>query len=187
MSGQYKLLATQLIEMKLKIIISIASLTYLFSCVGTMKVFTDFDPDYSLKNFKTFGWSDSKQLEVKGNPLYYNELNDKRIKKEVELQMTGKGYQLAATNPGLIMHYHFVLENRQVINPDPFGDYGSYWLNRNVNGYEFREGTLIIDLMDPKTNNLVWRGWAVGFLDEERPDQMGKQIKHAIQNIFAKF
>ncbi len=132
--------------MKLKVIVSgigITPLTYLFSCVGATKVFTDFDPDYSIKNFKTFGWTDSKQLEAKGNPLYYNELNDKRIKKEVELQMTGKGYQLAAKSPGLIM--------------------------------------------DPKTNNLVWRGWAVGFLDEERPDQTGKQIKRAIQNIFAKF
>ncbi len=173
--------------MKMKIITGFAFWMGLFSCIGPLKTYTDFDPDYSVKDFKTFGWSDNKQVERKGNPLYYNELNDKRIKKEVELQMTGRGYQFTVANPGLVMHYHFVLENRELLNPDPFGDYGSYWLNRNVNGLEFRQGTLIIDLMDPKTNSLVWRGWAVDFLDEERPDQLGKQIKRAIQTIFKKF
>ena len=171
----------------MKIIIGIVFWASLFSCISPLKVYTDFDPDYSVRDYKTFGWISNKQLEQKGNPLYYNELNDKRIKKEVTLQMTNRGYHFATTNAGLVMHYHFVWENRELLNPDPFGDYGSYWLNRNLNGFEFREGTLIIDLMDPKTNSLVWRGWAVGFLDEDRPDQMGKQITRAVQTIFKKF
>ena len=46
---------------------------------------------------------------------------------------------------------------------------------------------MIIDLMDTKTNNLVWRGWAVNFLDEDKPDQIEDQIKVAVGKIFEKF
>jgi len=152
-----------------------------------MKVYSDFDRDLSVKNYSTFGFSENKQLETKNNPLYYNELNDKRIKNEVGAEMKNNGYQIDSDNPQLKIHYHIVLEDRTVINPEPFGTYGQDWLNRNVNAREFREGTLIIDLMDSKTNNLVWRGWAANFSDEDKPDQMEDQLNKAIRQIFEKF
>jgi len=159
-----------------------------FSGCSTMKVYSDFDRDVSVKNYSTFAWStENKQLEIKNNPLYYNELNDKRIKNEVGLQLKNNGYQFDLASPQLKIHYHIVLEDRTAINPEPFGAYGQDWLNRNTNVREFREGTLIIDLMDAKTNNLVWRGWAVNFLDEDRPDQLEDQFKIAIKKIFEKF
>jgi hypothetical protein len=158
----------------------------LSSC-STMKVYSDFDRDTSVKNYSTFGWPETKQLETKNNPLYYNELNEKRIKNEVSAQLKNNGYQFAEANAQLSVHYHIVLEDRTAINPEPFGSYGQDWVNRNVNVREFREGTLIIDLMDSKTNNLVWRGWAANFLDEDRPDQMEAQLNTAIRKIFEKF
>jgi hypothetical protein len=158
----------------------------LSSC-SIMKVYSDFDRDLSVKNYSTVGWPEDRQLETKNNPLYYNELNDKRIKNEVNSQLESNGYQFEEANPQLKIHYHIVLEDRTAINPEPFGAYGQDWLNRNVNVREFREGTLIIDLMDAKTNNLVWRGWAVDFLDEDRPDQMEAQFNKAIRKIFEKF
>jgi hypothetical protein len=152
-----------------------------------MKVYSDFDRDLSVRKYSTFGWPENRPLETKNNPLYYNELNDKRIKNEVGAQLKSNGFQLDEVNPQLKIHYHIVLEDRTAINPEPFGAYGQDWLNRNVNVREFREGTLIIDLMDSKTNNLVWRGWAVNFLDEDKPDQLEDQFNIAIRKIFEKF
>jgi len=163
------------------------SILICLSGCSTMKVYSDFDRDLSIKNYATFGWLETKQLETNNNPLYYNELNDKRIKNEVSAHLRNYGYQFDATNPSLKVHYHIVLEDRSLINPDPFGSYGQDWVNRNVNVREYREGTLIIDLMDTKTNNLVWRGWAVNFLDEDKPDQLEAQFKGAIGKIFEKF
>lgn len=158
-----------------------------FPSCSTMKVYSDFDRDLSVRNYATFGWPEAKQLEAKNNPLYYNELNDKRIKNEVGALLKSNGYRADETNPELKIHYHIVLEDRAPINPDPFGYYGQDWINRNVNVREFREGTLIIDFMDAKTNNLVWRGWAVNFLDEDNPDQLEAQFNKAIRKIFEKF
>ncbi len=159
----------------------------LWGC-NSMKIYSDYDRDISISNYKTYGWPSLGLTESRNNPLYYNELNDKRIRREVEWRLKKLGYEYAETNSDLVIHYHIIIENRTVVNPDPLGyRYGPYWLNRNVNVYEYREGTLIIDLMDRKTNNLVWRGWAVNFIDEAKPEKMEEQIKKAVQMIFENF
>ncbi|NIR68637.1 DUF4136 domain-containing protein, partial [candidate division KSB1 bacterium] len=43
-------------------------------------------------------------------------------------------------------------------------DYG-YWRGRprgRVYRHRYKEGTLILDIVDPQLKQLVWRGWAVG-------------------------
>jgi hypothetical protein len=172
--------------MKIRAVLFSILLISISSC-ATMKVYTDFDRDLSVRNYATFGWPEAKQFEGKNDPLYYNELNDKRIKNETSIQLKKNGYEFTETNPALKVHYHIVLNDRALLNPDPFGTYGQDWITRNVNVSEFREGTLIIDLMDSKTNNLVWRGWAVNFLDEDNPDKMEDQFNTAIRKIFEKF
>ncbi len=152
----------------------------------SMKITSDFDHSISIKKYKTFGWPDHEKLEIKNNPLY-NGLTDNVIRREVALQLNKKGYQFSKLQPDLRMHYHIVLENWYV-TPDPFGyEYDFYWLNRGIHLYEYREGTLIIDLVDPKTDFLIWRGWVVNFKNQKEPDQIEKQIKKATQKIFEEF
>jgi len=157
---------------------------FLVDC--SMKIYSDFDRNISIKKYKTFGWPDHEKLERKNNPLY-SEQADKVIRREVALELVKKGYQFSELQPDLRMHYHIVLENWS-ITPDPFGyEYDSYWLNREIHLYEYRQGTLIIDLVDPKTDFLIWRGWVVNFKSQRKPDQLEKQIKKATQKIFEGF
>ena len=152
----------------------------------SLKIYSDFDHNISIKKYKTFGWPDHEKLERKNNPLY-NEQTDKVIRREVALQLNKKGYQFSEIQPDLRMHYHIVLENWS-ITPDPFGyEYDSYWLNREIHLYEYRQGTLIIDLVDPKTDFLIWRGWVVNFKGQKKPGQIENQIKKATQKIFEAF
>jgi len=152
----------------------------------SLKIYSDFDHNISIKKYKTFGWPDHEKLDIKNNPLY-NEQTENVIQREVALQLTKKGYQFSELQPDLRIHYHIVLENWS-ITPDPFGyEYDSYWLNREIHLYEYREGTLIIDLVDPKTDFLVWRGWVVNFNNQKKAGQIEKQIKKATPKIFEAF
>jgi len=152
----------------------------------SLKIYSDFDHNISIKKYKTFGWPDHEKLEIKNNPLY-NELTENVIRREVAVQLNKKGYLFSELQPDLRMHYHIVLEG-WANNPDPFGyEYDSYWLNRDIHLYELREGTLIIDLADPKTDFLVWRGWVVNFKNQKKPNQIEKQIKKAALKIFEEF
>jgi len=58
----------------------------------------------------------------------------------------------------------------------------------NSNIYSYKEGTLIIDLMDNKTKNLMWRGWAVRDIKESySPKEVEELIEEVVSKIFRKF
>lgn len=157
-------------------------------CSPQIRVYSDTDPDYNLQAYKTFDWGQKVNIESGKNPLHYNELNDKRIKSAVLEQLQMQGYTLASTDPDLIVHYHIIVDDQSVVTTEPFGyRYGPYWMQMQTNVYAYREGTLILDLMDNKTNNLIWRGWAVTAIDEVNPEKVEELIKTAVKKIFRKF
>jgi hypothetical protein len=164
-------------------------LLFMVACSPEIQVHTDFDPDYDLWTFKTFDWGQKVNIEEGKNPFHYNELNDKRIKSAVQEQLTSRGYQLTEAHPDLILHYHIIVNDKSILVTEPYGyNYSSYWRRMETNIYSYREGTLILDLMDSKTNNLIWRGWAISLLNSSyKPDEIEKLIKTVVARIFKKF
>jgi hypothetical protein len=55
-----------------------------------------------------------------------------------------------------------------------------------VDAYQYREGTLIIDLMDASNKNLLWRGWGTSVIDGPI-DLTEKQINDAVTKILKAF
>lgn len=156
------------------------------ACSPQIQVYSDHDPDYQVKNFKTFGWGQKTDIEANKNPLHYNELNDKRIKSAVLEELSSRGYVLSEVTPDLIIHYHIVIDDQSIVTTEPYGySYGPYWTRMQTHAY--REGTLILDLMNPETNNLVWRGWATVSLDMITPEQTEKMISRVVAKIFRRF
>ncbi|HWA33528.1 MAG TPA: DUF4136 domain-containing protein [Cyclobacteriaceae bacterium] len=158
-----------------------------FSCSRELIVRTDFDKSFEIHRNSTYSWLDNKNIEIRNNPLYYNELNDKRIKDAVNLELSNKGYTLTDNAAELIVHYHIVVENRTAIQTDPYGyNYGIYWTRGQTDVYRYREGTLAIDFMDARNRNLIWRGSATSIIDDD--DQITEEtINKAVAKIFMSF
>ncbi len=172
----------------MKYLFPIAVLLAVTACGPQLRVYTDHDPEYEIRNFKTFAWGDKTNIEAGKNPLHYNELNDKRIKFAVVRELGSKGYEHSENDPDLIIHYHIIVDDRTVVTTEPYGYfYGPYWMRMRTNTYSYREGSLIIDLMDPKTNSLIWRGWATADLDQITPDKTADMIDRAVTKIFKSF
>lgn len=172
--------------MKFLMFITAALLTA--ACSPEIQVYSDHDPDYAVGSFKTFDWGQKTDIEENQNPLHYNELNDKRIKSAVLKELTTRGYVRSEVSPDLIIHYHIVIDDQSVVTTEPYGYfYGPYWMRMQTHVYPYREGTLIIDLMDPKTNNLVWRGWATVGLDMITPEKTEEIVSRIVAKIFRKF
>lgn len=172
----------------MKHILFLLMLAILTGCSPQIRVYSDSDPDYDLWTYQTFDWGAKVEIEKGKNPLQYNELNDKRIKAAVQDQMTRRGYQQTSENPDLILHYHIIIDDQSVVTTEPYGyHYSPYWMRLQTNVYSYREGTLILDLMDKKTNNLIWRGWAVSAIDEINPEKVDELIKTVVARIFRKF
>lgn len=161
-------------------------LMLLLACSNELRVYTDYDRSVSIQKLTTYDWLPVKQIESRNSPILINELTDKRIKTAVEAQLKEKGYEHSTTSPAMIIHYHIVIENRASVRPEPFGyNYGQYWLRNEVDTYRYEEGTLILDFMDNKNCELIWRGWAVSVLDEDAITE--EMIDKAVVEIFKKF
>ncbi len=164
-------------------------LMFAAGCSNQFQAYSDYDPDMDVRVYKTYAWPDRTEIEARNNPLLYNELTDKRIRKAVDKQLSMNGYVLSDSAPQLKVHYHIVVRDK--INErldDPRADsYSPYWLERGRNTFRYEEGTLIVDLMDATNCNIIWRGWAVGVIDEYTSTLSEQEITEAIHVIFKNY
>jgi hypothetical protein len=167
----------------MKNVTGILLILWLAACSDQITVRTDSDESVKIATYPTFTWLSKEAIEERNNPLYYNELNDKRIREAVVAEMTAKGYAAVTDKPRLKVHYHIVIEDKTQVRSDA---YSPYWIKSERDVYTYREGTLIIDLMDGENEMLLWRGWAISALSDT--DQMSEElIRKAVAKIFAKF
>jgi hypothetical protein len=161
-------------------------LLLLSACSNELRVYTDFDRSVSIQKLTSYDWLPVNQIEARNNPILLNELTDKRIKKAVEAQLEEKGYVRSETSAQMIIHYHIIVENKASVSTEPYGyNYGHYWLDKELDSYRYNEVTLILDFMDSRNCDLIWRGWAVSILDEEAISEA--LINQAVAEIFQQF
>jgi len=114
---------------------------------------------------------------------------DWQLRSLVDRQMSQRGYELVGNDgAGLLVGYR--IETRNVDMTDSFSDYAQYraaggeaspgeaW----VQGYE--QGTLVIEVSDGKSRQLVWYGSASAVVN---PKLREKRLPVAIQRIFERF
>lgn len=124
--------------------------------VLAQNVTVEFDPAVDFSRFKTFAIRDG-QLNSK-NPALNSELVKKRIEAAIERDLTAKGLTMVASGKSdLNLRYHFGSARKTEVERYPAGWRG--WGTRVVR-VPFTEGTLVMDLRDPATHSLVWRGIA---------------------------
>ena len=99
-----------------------------------------------------------------------------QITSVVEERLTLKGYVIAADDkPDFWVDYHLV---RRVRGEPRWGQhFGNY-----------EEGSLIIDLINPKTRTLIWRGSGQARLDLSQPTTVREErLSRAVERILDKY
>jgi len=119
------------------------------------KVTVEFDQTADFGKYKTFAIRDG-QLNSK-NPALNSDLIKKRIDADIERARTARGLTMVSGPSDLNVRYRFGAARRSEVETYPAGWRG--WGTRVVR-VPYTEGTLVIDLRDPATRALVWRGIA---------------------------
>lgn len=170
--------------------IFIIFLIALNGCSPEIRTYSDSDKQYPVDRYRTYNWAEQSKAEWQSKPLYYNELTDKRIKVAVDDALVAKGYLYAGQNADLTLHYHIMVEDRSTLTADPYGDFSAAsWLEPGKSIFQYREGTLILDVVNTKSQALIWRGWAVAALEVVLYDMKNKDtiIKSVIVKIMQRF
>jgi hypothetical protein len=128
---------------------------------SAQKVTVEFDRAADFSHYKTFAIRGG-QLNSR-NPVLNSELVKKQIEQDITSNLTARGLMPVTGKSDLNVRYHFGSARKAEIERYPAGWYG---MGTRVVRVPYTEGTLVIDLPDPSTQSLVWRGIA----SEERSD-----------------
>jgi len=142
------------------------------------KVTTDYDRNANFAKYKTYCWVASKNPAK--NPLW-----NQRIVDDVDQQMAAQGLTRVAGPADLYVTYNGGLKENTSLQG--FGT-GGRWLGGNfsVNKVTEVEGTLIVDLFDVQTRQLVWRGTATETVSD-KTDKNIKRLEKVIEKLFQNF
>jgi hypothetical protein len=119
------------------------------------KVTVEFDQAIDFSKYKTFAIRDG-QLNSR-NPALNSELVKKRLDADIERNLEARGLMKVTGRSDLNVRYRFGSAPRTELEAYPAGWRG---LGTRIVRVPYAEGTLVIDLRDPTTRSLVWRGIA---------------------------
>ncbi len=165
-----------------------AGVLALTSC-ATMNVSSQVQHGLDFSKYHTFDWGTPDALPVSDPRLAKDPFFQDHLEGAVEKALQAKGYRRATGSPDLLVHYHAAISERiDVDRTDRNRGYG-YQGNPTVTTHTFEAGTIVIDIVDARTNRVVWRGWAqrdlAGILDNH--DRLAKTIDEAVTRMLARF
>jgi hypothetical protein len=162
-------------------------------CGSSISVNHDFDVNAPFVDYKTYNWIE-KPATAPGDPktaVQSNDLLDKRIKNAINDALAGKGIIPNTTAPDVLIVYHVNVQDKVQVTDwgYRYSDYYWGWGGREVDVYNYKEGTLIIDLIDAKTNNMVWRGAGQKALESgnRTPEQIDASVRKVVGAILEKY
>ena len=159
---------------------------------AAQKVYVDYDRDAVGRQYKTFAWQDTGPTLQDYAPLMHS-----RIKNGIEHYLTEGGFIEDPDNPDLYVTYHTSSQEEVQFSVTSYGyGYGAGWgwspywgaagggVSTTASTYE--RGTLVVDIWDAKTDEIVWRGTANAVIPEN-PQKAQKTVEKALEKIVKQF
>jgi hypothetical protein len=182
--------------------ISLAALIFLSAtmCVyGKMETSAEWDKSADFSRLKTYAWLPEPPERMHDPRIKYM-LIEPRVKSSADIDLRHKGYKKAeGESADFMIGYQVVVdkvENVAAIN----GFYGyspnyDFW-GRGMGdpGFSdtyvdrFSQGTLILDIVDPASGKLIWRGYATQAIDQDASlEDKTEIIQNATEQILQNF
>jgi hypothetical protein len=168
-------------KMQMKVIVLIGLTLFLAKASFAQQVKTDYDRAAHFSQYKTFSWEKVQTPD----PLWVD-----RIKAAVDAALAAKGWTQVESGGDISI---VAIEIKQTLNTF-YDDFGGGRRGRGFGGFgeatttsdTYTVGTLVVDLFDAKTKNLVWRGVSSGMLSNKSNKNIEK-LNRGVQKLFQHF
>ncbi len=152
---------------------------FLTSCIS-VNVSSDYDSKTNFSEYKTFAYS-----KYRIDNAEVNDLDKKRILRALDAELQNKG--LVKSNDPQILVSFFTKSNQEVnVNNTNFGwGFGGGFFGANMGTQISRstQSVLYIDLIDTKTNALIWQGVGSGYLTTSSVEKKEAKIREFVSKI----
>jgi hypothetical protein len=149
--------------MKRAVLVLLLGAALALAACSPISVNRDYDSETDFSGYSTYRWVKQDPNVPSGNRAEHA-LLEKRVKAAVDAELRERGFRMAGGGkPDFLVAWYIGAEDK--VNVERYGyRYGprGRWYGTNVQVHHYKEGTLIIDLVDPDEKLLVWRSTAVG-------------------------
>lgn len=145
----------------------------LAACSG-LEVRSQHEPNVDFASFTTYAWASA----IAANDLEAEVIDV--VRPEVDRILASKGLSLVdRTEATVVVEEHLIVEQVTRAN-DPYYAFDRYTT--------YERGTLLLDLIDPGSSEVVWRGSATSKLDEKADDESrGERVRDAIGRMLDRY
>jgi len=162
-------------------------LLLVFSGCSTLEVNVDYDEAYNFNEQKTY--SINREFKDGENSLFID-----RVKKAINMNLEAKNYkQITSSQADFIVTFNAKVENKT----STYTDYQMVGMGRyryggamisTTSSYNYDDGTLVIDVINPKTKKIVWRGVGQAEVQQQdTPSEKQKYLNEIVTKIMEKF
>jgi len=178
----------------LKVISLLITFALITACASTTNIKSDYDHSVNFSKYKTYGYYSPMGIE---NPNY-SSLLGQMFRDAIDAQMLTRGY-IKSDNPDLLFNVSARLEDKTKVtttsNPAMYGGgyygyrggmyapWGGYGYATTTNVSQYTEGTVNIDMVDPKLKRMLWEGVAIGRVKEKNKN-LREDIMTGVAEMF---
>jgi hypothetical protein len=168
----------------MKVIVLIGLALFLGNALFAQQVKTDYDRAAHFSQYKTYSWEKVQTPD----PLWVH-----RIQAAVDTALAAKGWTQVEAGGDISIVAIEIDRDHQTLNTF-YDDFGGGFRWRGFGGFgeatttsdTYTVGTLVVDLFDAKTKNLVWRGVSSGMLSNKSGKNI-ENLRKGVEKLFQHF
>jgi hypothetical protein len=174
----------KIMNVQRKIFASVGIVFLLVTVSFAQEVKTDYDRSANFSQYKTYSWEKVQTQD----PLWVS-----RIKEAVNAALTAKGLTPMESGGDIAIVAMETTQNQRTLNTF-YDGFGGGWRWRGLGGFgnatttveNYKVGTLVVDLFDANTKNVIWRGSSSDTLSD-KSDKNIKNLDKGVQKMFDHF
>lgn len=176
----------------LQLVAVAAALTTSSACTPSVNVRTQTAPDATFGGRSTF-WilpvpprNADATSAASDDPMLANSITNRALVNDLTRAFEGRGYAVSATNPDFTVAYYASTREKLDLNTWNYGYSWRRWPRQYVDVTQYTEGTVIVDVIDPATKELLWRGQGVSAVSSD-PAKYTSELDKTVMSILNKF
>jgi len=168
----------------------LATLALVLGACNPVQVRTVVAPGADFSNRKSFHLMTPKPRAdaraSQNDPVLVNSITYQRVRQAVQADLEQKGYSYTDQGQSMSVAIYASAKDKLDVRTWNYGYGWRRWPREQTEVYEYTQGTVIIDVIDPTSKELLWRGQGKAEVSDD-PNKYAEELDKTINKILEKF